>query len=393
MFNKIITKMVKKTITSEYVSFGHPDKIADQISDVILDAYLRKDDMVRAGIEVMVKDNIVILGGEVSSDEVINYDQVVRPVFATLNFSKEHYLEPNKIKIINLIGKQSPEIHQGVDKGDNIGAGDQGFMVGYASSETPTYMPLGVYIAKTICDYISTVHHKFGPDTKTQVVVEYENNVASIKSILVSTMNQIPLDNTRKLISNMIKYNMVNIDDKIYQTYIKDKNFPIIVNPCGSWSIGGPVADCGVTGRKLVVDQYGGYCNIGGGALSGKDMSKVDRSGAYMARYLAKNIVASGICHNAKVELSYGIGISEPLSINVEIDINQHLVPNIIEWIKNNVDLSPKGIIKRFNGSYPRNYYLAKHGHYGVDVSNDSSLEKIYPWEKTDISEYILKLL
>lgn len=385
--------MVKKTITSECVSFGHPDKIADQISDLILDAYLRKDPDVRAGIEVMVKDNIVVLGGEVSSNELINYEQVVRPLFATFRFSKEHYLEPNQIKIINFIGKQSPEIHNGVDKGDNIGAGDQGFMVGYASSETPTYMPLGVYIAKVICDYISSFHSKFGPDTKTQVVVEYEDNKASIKSILVSTMNQIPLENTRKLIHNMIRYNMVNLDDNIYNEYIKDKNFSIIVNPCGAWTIGGPIADCGVTGRKLVVDQYGGYCNIGGGALSGKDMTKVDRSGAYMARYLAKNIVASGICHNAKVELSYGIGISEPLSINVEIDINKHLVPKIIQWINNNIDLSPKGIIKRFDGAYPRNYYLARHGHYGVDVSKDMSLEKIYPWEKTNLSDNIASLL
>lgn len=386
--------MINKTIVSEFVSYGHPDKIADQIADAILDEYLKLDKNTRAGIEVMVKDNVVVLGGEISSKATVNYDTIVRYVFNDIKFPDNHHLNPDNIKIINLIGKQSPEIHQGVDKSETvIGAGDQGFMVGYASNETETFMPLGHYIAKKLCQYVCDYKAvRLGPDTKTQVIVDYDNKgVTKVASILVSTMHQCDLKIAREEIEKIINSNMMNIEKGIFEKYIKDKGVKIDINPCGSWRIGGPISDCGVTGRKLVVDQYGGYCNIGGGAYSGKCMSKVDRSAAYMARYLAKNIVASGICSTAKVELSYMIGVPEPSSINIEMDRNQDNAYIIKEWIRKNIDLTPYGIINKFDGYCPRYYNTAKNGHYGVIVNNNET-EKLYPWEKVDIHKDIIGL-
>ena len=709
--------MCKKTITSEYVSYAHPDKIADAISDAILDEFLKQDSNAKTGIETLVKDNIVVLGGEVSSTATVNYEEVVRNVFKNLPFSKEHHLAPNEIKIINLIGKQSTEIHNGVDKGKGIiGAGDQGFMVGYASNETYTYMPLGHYLAKKICQYIASLTPLYGPDTKSQVTVEYdENNIPTVKHILISTMHQNSLDNCRNDITKYISNNEINISQYIFDNYIKNNNDLVIdVNPCGEWRTGGPVSDCGVTGRKIVVDAYGGYCNVGGGAFCvdgdseyvgedlkwhkiseyrdgkvgqwnngilefvepinyirqkaekmyhfhspysidmvlsehhnmvaltskknlykipvyevinkindlktgfkdsipvtfeyynnsngvdltddeirlqvaycaegtsdfqsngkgrinvrkkykverlewllnrtntqytsnikgeylphyyyfnppiaskslysifknanfhqmaiianevmrwdgdkskllfrttnkedadfiqfifsivynsdvsiliddrigrkckvndkeyetktkcytvqlnqrktisfgglkskisiekynadlmycftvpsgmlllrrnnsifvtgncGKDSSKVDRSAAYMCRYLAKNIVATGICNTAKVELSYMIGIPEPSAINVELDINNDKADKIIEWIKSHIDLTPKGIIERFDGLYPRYYNTAINGHYGYNVNGNEELEKLYPWEKIDIAKPLQQII
>lgn len=388
--------MCKKTITSEYVSYAHPDKIADAISDAILDEFLKQDSNAKTGIETLVKDNIVVLGGEVSSTATVNYEEVVRNVFKNLPFSKEHHLAPNEIKIINLIGKQSTEIHNGVDKGKGIiGAGDQGFMVGYASNETYTYMPLGHYLAKKICQYIASLTPLYGPDTKSQVTVEYdEDNTPRVKHILISTMHQNSLDNCRNDITKYIINNEINISQYIFDNYIKNNNDLVIdVNPCGEWRTGGPVSDCGVTGRKIVVDAYGGYCNVGGGAFSGKDLTKVDRSAAYMCRYLAKNIVATGICNTAKVELSYMIGIPEPSAINIELDINNNKSDKIITWIKGNIDLTPHGIIERFEGFYPRYYNTAKNGHYGYNVDGNKELETLYPWEKIDIAKPLQQII
>ena len=384
--------MCKKTITSEYVSYGHADKIADQISDAILDAYLEKDKNCRTGIEVMVKDNVVVLGGEVNSTATINYDEIVRNVFKNLPFSKIHHLSPSDIKVVNLIGKQSSEIHSGVDKDNGvIGAGDQGFMCAMASNETDVFMPLGHYLAKKICQYVASLTPLYGPDTKTQVTIEYdEYNKASVKYILVSTMHQNSLHNCRNDIAKYIRHNKINLPKDIFDKYIKNnKDLTIAVNPCGEWRTGGPVSDCGVTGRKIVVDAFGGYCNVGGGAYSGKDQTKVDRSAAYMCRYLAKNIVASGICNTAKVELSYIIGEPKPCAINIEMDTNNVYVPKIIEWIKLNVNLTPQGIMELFDSSYPRYYNTARYGHYGYNVDDSKELEKLYPWEKTDIAEDI----
>ena len=379
-----------KLIASEFVSFGHPDKIADQIADAILDEFLRKDINARTGIEVMVKDNIVVLGGEVNSSATIDYDKVVRDVYSRLKFPPEHHLAPNEIKVINLIGKQSNEIHSGVDKGDEIGAGDQGFMVGYASNETSVYMPLGHQIAKTICDYVAN-QDVWGPDTKSQVIVEYDNGKAvAIHSILVSTMHQCSLECVREGVELAIRYNLVGLDEDVYENFIKGKDVKIDVNPCGSWQIGGPVSDCGITGRKLVVDSYGGYCNIGGGNYSGKDFSKVDRSGAYMARYLAKNIVASGFCDFCRVTLSYMIGVAQPCSVEIDVNRNEDKVPQIKKWIADNIDLTPKGIIDRFTQNvFPFYYQTSRDGHFGFNEEIPSLFRR--EWERLDIASELEK--
>lgn len=381
-----------KLVVSEYVSNGHPDKIADQISDAILDEFLKKDKNVRTGIEVMVKDNIVVLGGEVNSQCSIDYDKVVRQVYTILAFPKNHNLSPKDIKIINLIGKQSEEIHNGVDKKDEINAGDQGFMVGYACDETSVYMPLGHYIAKKICEWVSGIP-MLGPDVKSQVILEYDtvtNEAIGIHSILVSSMHQNSIEEMTSMIKEAIVDNKIGFDNNIFENFIKNNDIHIDINPCGEWRIGGPISDCGMTGRKIVVDAYGGYANVGGGACSGKDLTKVDRSGAYMCRYLAKNIVASGFCHHCKVTLSYMIGVAEPCSVEIEVDKNNDKVASLKSWIYDNLDLTPKAFINKFTTNYDRQFYTtARWGHYGV---NDVDfIRDVYPWEKLDIADKISK--
>lgn len=386
-----------KIVTSEYVSYGHPDKVADQVSDALLDDYLTLDSNTRAGIETMIKDNIIIVGGEVKTEATnVNIEQTVRNVLDLVNYPDSHKLHGNDIKIINLIGEQSQEISKGVDRDDCdcIGAGDQGFVVGFASNETNEYMPLGVYVARQICKGVTLVDG-LGPDVKTQVCVEYGARVPKIKSIVVSTMHSdaFDIENVRIIIDNLIKTNRVGInnvmDDEVFFRYIKDKNIDYFINVNGKWVIGGPISDCGLTGRKIVVDQYGGYCNVGGGAFSGKDMSKVDRSGAYMCRYLAKNIVDAGLADEARVELSYVIGEPQPCAIKVELK-NAHTTPianldkQIEMYIKEHIDLTPKGIIERFFpcGMKPIFFNTARNGHFGY---NDNT--KLYPWEKLDLSD------
>lgn len=387
-----------KIITSECVSYGHPDKVADQISDALLDAYLGVDSNTRAGIEVMIKDNIIILGGEVKTNAKIDVENVARSIVESINYPESHNLKGENLKIVNLIGEQSKEISRGVDNldCDCIGAGDQGFVVGMASNETEDYLPLGVYVARQICNGVCKLDG-FGPDVKTQVCVDYEGVIPKIVSIVVSSMHseKIRLKTVQDKIINLIRTNNVNgsevMDSIIFLKYIKGKegDCAYYINVNGEWNIGGPIADCGLTGRKIVVDQYGGYCNVGGGAFSGKDMSKVDRSGAYMCRYIAKNIVGSGLARFAKVELSYVISKPEPCSINIELNgeknngVNGYIVEKIKEFINKRIDLTPSGIIHRFfpNGIRPIFYNTARNGHYGFNGDND-----FYPWEKIDFS-------
>ena len=395
MEKKCFSENGNKLVVSEFVSFGHPDKIADQIGDAILDAFLKEDIHARTGIEVMVKDNIVVLGGEVNSTATVDFDKIVRKVYSRLDFPLNHHLTPSEIKIINLIGKQSEEIHKGVDREDEIGAGDQGFMVGYASNETSVYMPLGHYMAKKICNYVAS-RDLLGPDTKSQVIVEYDDSdkAVGIHSILVSTMHQCSLECVRESVKLAIENNYVGIDEHIFENFIKDKNVQIDVNPCGSWQIGGPVSDCGVTGRKLVVDSYGGYCNIGGGNYSGKDLSKVDRSAAYAARWLAKNIVASGICNKAKVTLSYMIGVAQPCSIEIDIDTNKEKLPQIKKWIMEHIDLTPGAFIGSDYGNNTEQFYMAsKNGHFGFDTHLSSEIAMTYPWERLNLVEDLKQFL
>ena len=370
---------MKRTVVCEYVGFGHPDAVADQVSDALLDEFLKQDPNTRAGIEVMVKDNIVVLGGEVKSKGKIDYDSTVRKVFGSLPYPANHHLSADEIKVINLIGKQSPEISRGVDKEDGtVAAGDQGFVVAMASNETEDYMPLGMHVAKKV-------------DCKSQVITVYdEKGHAYIDSILVSTMHQGDLDADRKTIETMIRHNRMGFSQYVLTKYfLCTPHMPkIIVNPNGEWRIGGSMSDCGMTGRKIVVNQFGGYCPVGGGNLHGKDMSKVDRSAAYMCRYLAKNIVAAGLAATAKVELSYMIGRAQPSSVYVQLTGSDYNADDVTEWIKANIDLSPSGIIRRFDGGYPRNLHTARYGHYGKTDKEmeDKAIARIYPWERTDIA-------
>lgn len=371
----------KKLIVSEFVSCGHPDKIADQISDAILDEFLKVDKNVRCGVETLVKDNVVVLGGEIKSTTSIDYDSVVRGIYRDLNFPPNHGLNPDNIKIINLIGKQSPEISKGVDKENGeIGAGDQGFMVGYASKDTPDYLPLGLHMAKKICQgvYGELGEYSIGPDVKTQVITEETlSGEEIVKSILISSMHQSDLPVFKRLVERCLFKNVFRFDDKIFNLHIKPKDFKIDINPNGKWNIGGPVADCGVTGRKIVVDQYGGYANVGGGAFSGKDSSKIDRSAAYAARYIAKNIVAANLASECKVTLSYMIGTPEPCSVDIDT-FNTSYISNVEfkKFLFDNIDLTPNGIIKMFKLQEPIFYKTAKFGHFG-----DEDL----PWEKLDL--------
>ena len=387
---------VERTVVCECVGYGHPDKLADQISDSILDDYITLDPNSRVGIETLVKDNIVVVGGEVHSNAHPDIEKTIRDIIEGINYPENHNLRPENIKVINLIGQQSEEIHNSVDKENGeIGAGDQGFVVGFASNETMVYLPLGDFVAKRICYFLGDYRYmeKWGPDLKTQVIVDYDKKGnPTIRQILISVMHNHEYTNDM----DELREEITEVVDRMFGFYEELKphkdEYELVINPSGSWEIGGPISDCGVTGRKIVVDHYGGYCNVGGGAFSGKDLTKVDRSGAYLARYIAKNIVAAGIADTAKVELSYIIGQPQPSSINIDLNRNCKLVPKIKEWLSQHVDMRPSALINRFYNkergvghSLDRNLWLgfnatSYYGHFGA-------ADCFYKWEATDIAD------
>ena len=382
---------MRRTVICEYVGLGHPDKVADQISDALLDAFLEKDPNTRAGIEVMIKDNIVVLGGEVKTTAQIDCEYVVRLTVSGIDYPENHHLDANDIKVINLIGRQSPEISKSVDRADGvIGAGDQGFCVGFASNETEVYMPLGAYLARQLCKCADSIGHRtLGPDIKSQVVVTYgEDGHAHVDSILVSAMHQCSLEECCAIIRKYIMDNGMCISENLFHCHILGDSPEITINPSGEWHVGGSISDCGMTNRKIVVDQYGGYAPVGGGGLCGKDMSKVDRSATYMCRYLAKNIVAAGLADTAKVELAYMIGVPQPCAINVELNRNQVLSEAVKTWISDNIDLTPLGIMLRFDGSKPRYNVVTQFGHFGMTNREfaQTKEDNYFPWEETDIA-------
>ena len=363
--------------TTEYVSNGHPDKVADQISDAILDEILKQDSNARVAVETMVKDNLVVLGGEINTKATVDYDSLIQNVVKDIGYiNPDHGFYYKNLTVINVIGKQSSEIHEAVDA-EELGAGDQGFMVGYATSQTDTYMPLGVYISKKIGEMVKMME-SLGPDIKTQVTIDEETN--RVCSVLVSTMHKedMSIDKVRETLNKCIKNNSMGLSSNVFLLF--DEDTEIHINPAGTWNVGGPVSDCGLTGRKIVVDQYGPYCPIGGGAFSGKDGSKVDRSGAYLTRYIAKNIVETGLVDECRVEISYMIGVAEPTSLYIDTygsDINREL---LIQIAKEIFPLKPQEIINHFRLTEPLFYDTAKNGHYG----NES-----LPWEQTNFSEII----
>ncbi len=347
-----------RLFSTEQVSKYHPDKYADQISDAVLDACLAQDPHSRVACECLVKDNAVILAGEITTKATIDYADIIDHVSTKLGYDAHEYTV--------FINTQSPEIAGGVRDGDDQGAGDQGMMYGYATAETPSLLPFGFDLANRIIAAIENdVESVFGTmlkgDAKCQVTVDLdeEPTMKSVKKILVSACHK----------------EYANVDDVKYVVHdiledlgVDTNAVEVIVNPAGAWTIGGPTADCGLTGRKIVCDQYGGYCPVGGGAFSGKDPSKVDRSGAYMARKIACDIVKNFGVKTAEVQIAYAIGQAEPMSVCVTLDEgNKQSTDYITEWVKKNYDLTPAGIIKALDLLTPKYEKLAEGCHYRED--------------------------
>ena len=375
--------------TSESVSKGHPDKVCDQISDAILDAILCKDRNARVACETYITRGLVVVGGEITTHTWVDVEQIARDVIKDIGYDDAQYgFNHHTCAVINVIGKQSPDISQGVDIG---GAGDQGLMVGYAVNETAEYMPLSLVLSHEILKKLETVRKSkkltyLGPDAKSQVTVEYKNGKPQrVDTVVVSTQHtEKILDKTGNQITEKSKQEIANA--AIWPVIKKwaDKNTKIYINPTGKFVIGGPQSDTGLTGRKIIVDTYGGRCPHGGGAFSGKDPTKVDRSAAYMARYIAKNVVAAKLAEECTVQIAYAIGREEPVGFYVDTDGTGKLPDEKLAQLARQVfPLTPRGIIEHFKLRRPIYRQTASFGHFG---------RKEFPWEKTDKAAILKKL-
>ena len=375
---------MKKYFTSESVCEGHPDKLCDLISDSILDAYLEKDKNSRVGCEVVAGKNIIFVTGEISSKGVVDIEKVVRNVIKMIGyFGKEIDIDYKTCDVIINVSKQSADIALGVDNsledknGEEVcsfGAGDQGIMFGYACDETNEYMPLAISLAHMLTKRLSYVRKNniiegLGPDGKAQVTVEYEDDEPKrIDTIVISAQHSSSVNLSllkEKIISSVIK-------EVIPHDLLNDTRY--LINPTGRFTIGGPLGDSGLTGRKIIVDTYGGYARHGGGAFSGKDATKVDRSASYMARHIAKNIVANGYARKCEIQLSYAIGVAKPISIFVDTFGTGSITnEEIVSKINNSFDLTPKGIIDYLDLQRPIYKETTNYGHFGKDN---------LPWER-----------
>jgi len=378
-------------VTSESVTEGHPDKICDQVSDAVLDEVIRQDKNGRVACETFVTAGMLIVGGEITTTGFVDVQRVVREIIKNIGYDNPKLgFDYKTCAILNSIGRQSPDIAQGVDVG---GAGDQGTMIGYACDETSELMPLPIILAHKLTKRLAEVRKKkilpyIGPDGKSQVTVEYRNGKPiKVNTIVISTQHtEEILDKTGNKITEKAKSEII---EKVVKPVI-DKNLlsekiKYFVNPTGKFVVGGPQCDTGMTGRKIVVDTYGGIVPHGGGAFSGKDPTKVDRSATYMARYIAKNIVAAGLAEKCMVELSYVIGVAEPVAVSVSTFGTGKTDDNkIVELIKKHFELSPKGIIQTLNLWRPIYCKTAAYGHFGRE-------EKEFTWEKTDKTEVLKK--
>ena len=363
--------------TSESVTEGHPDKICDQISDSILDEVLKQDKMGRVACETLTTRGLIFVAGEITTKGYVEIPSLVRNLVKEVGYTDPSFgFHYESVGVITSIQEQSPDIAVGVDKG---GAGDQGMMFGYATDETDELMPLPITLAHKLTMKLAEVRKKrildyLRPDGKSQVTVLYENGTPkTVESIVLSAQHNPGISN-KKIKEDLIE----TVIDEVIPFEIRSKKMKIYVNPTGVFVIGGPVADTGVTGRKIIVDTYGGVGSHGGGCFSGKDPTKVDRSASYFARYLAKNIVASGIAKKCEIQLAYVIGQKQPVSIMVNT-YNTGIIPEekIVKIIRNNFDLSPAGIIKKLDLLRPIYRKTACYGHFG---RNDSD----FKWEKTD---------
>jgi S-adenosylmethionine synthetase len=366
--------------TSESVSSGHPDKIADQISDAILDAILAKDKDARVACEVMVKTGLVLVAGEISTSAWVDAEAIARDTIRDIGYNiPELGFDADSCAVLCSIGKQSADIARGVDQDDhNLGAGDQGLMFGYACRETDVLMPAPITYSHRLMQQHAKVRNNsidwLRPDAKTQLTYVYENNQPiAIDTVVLSTQHDPSIDN--KTIHEAV---IEEIIKPVLPADMLSANTKYLINPTGRFVIGGPVGDCGLTGRKIIVDTYGGSARHGGGCFSGKDPSKVDRSGAYAARYVAKNIVAAGLADKCEVQVSYAIGVAEPTSIMVETFGTNKIATNEIEkLVRANFDLRPRAIITALDLLQPIYKQTAAYGHFGrTDID--------LPWERTD---------
>ena len=377
--------------TSESVSEGHPDKMADQISDAILDAILVDDVNGRVAVETMVKTGMVVIAGEVTTSTYVELEEVVRDVILDIGYdSSDVGFDGNSCAVLNAIGKQSPDIAMGVDESDDKeqGAGDQGLMFGYATNETEVLMPAPIYYSHRLVERQAQLRKDgilpwLRPDAKSQVTLRYEGGKpVAIDAVVLSTQHDpdVSQADIREAVMELI------IEHVLPEEWLHaDTKFHI--NPTGQFIIGGPVGDCGLTGRKIIVDTYGGMARHGGGAFSGKDPSKVDRSATYAGRYVAKNIVAAGLANRCEIQISYAIGVAEPTSISIDtFGTGQIAEDHIVALIREHFDLRPKGLVDMLDLKRPIYRQTAAYGHFGRE-------EPDFTWEKTDKAETLRSAL
>lgn len=377
--------MTKHLFTSESVSEGHPDKIADQISDAVLDAILEQDPKARVACETYVKTGMVMVGGEVTTSAWVDIEQITRDTVREIGYTgSEMGFDADSCAVLNTIGKQSPDINQGVDKADpkDQGAGDQGIMFGYATNETEVLMPAPITYSHRLVQRQAEVRKNgtlpwLRPDAKSQVTFQYDQGrIVGIDAVVLSTQHcdTISTADLREAV-------MEEIIKPVLPAEWLSKDTKYFINPTGRFVIGGPMGDCGLTGRKIIVDTYGGAARHGGGAFSGKDPSKVDRSAAYAARYVAKNIVAAGMADRCEIQLSYAIGVADPTSIMIETFGTEKVAQEIIiEAVRQNFDLRPYGLQEMLNLLQPIYKKTAAYGHFGREE---------FPWEATNKVELL----
>ena len=383
--------MTEYLFTSESVTEGHPDKVADQISDAILDAIIAQDKKARVACETLVTTGLAMIAGEITTDARIDYPKVVREVIKEIGYNESAMgFDWETCGVITSINRQSPDISAGVTEGEGLykeqGAGDQGLMFGYACRETPEFMPMTIIYAHKLTKKLAEVRKSgkldyLRPDGKSQVTIEYKNNKpVRVDAVVISSQHKESVSHatlTEGIIEEVIK--------QIIPAGLLDKNTKYYINPTGRFVVGGPMGDCGLTGRKIIVDTYGGHGSHGGGAFSGKDPSKVDRSASYMGRYVAKNIVAAGLAEECEVQLAYAIGIAEPVSVMIDTFGTGKIPTNrIAEIVKQTFDMRPKGIIQTLDLLRPIYKKTAAYGHFG-------RTEPEFTWERTDKADALRK--
>jgi S-adenosylmethionine synthetase len=395
--------------TSESVSEGHPDKMADQISDAVLDAIIARDKYARVAVETLVKTGMAVVAGEVTTSCYVDLEDIIRDVITGIGYnSSDVGFDGASCAVLNAIGKQSVDINQGVDRArpEDQGAGDQGLMFGYATNETPSLMPAPLFYSHRLVERQAYLRKNgvlpwLRPDAKSQVTLRYENGVpVAVDAVVLSTQHNPEISQAdlqeavrEEIIKNVLPAELLHADTKFH------------INPTGKFVIGGPVGDCGLTGRKIIVDTYGGMARHGGGAFSGKDPSKVDRSAAYAGRYVAKNIVAAGLADRCEIQVSYAIGVAEPTSISINtFGTGKVSDAKLIAAVREVFDLRPYGITKMLDLAHPMYQPTAAYGHFGRDPyehtytwkengETKSETSTAFSWEKTDRAEALKAVL